>query len=111
MRRKVKKLLSVTLVAMMVTGLVADAQAVRIRRAVPEETSRLLLRFSWWGGDERNEATLKVIEAYEKEHPNVTIEAEYSGDDGYQAKNYLRHLQEKQRRILFRWDPDGCQVM
>ena len=47
---------------------------------------KVTLRFSWWGGDERNEATLDVIEAYEKEHPNVTIEAEYSGDDGYQEK-------------------------
>ena len=47
---------------------------------------KVTLRFSWWGGDERNEATLDVIEAYEKEHPNITIEAEYSGDDGYQEK-------------------------
>lgn len=44
------------------------------------------LRFSWWGGDERHEATLAVIEAYEKEHPNITIEAEYSSADGYAEK-------------------------
>lgn len=46
----------------------------------------ITLRFAWWGGDERNEATLKVIEQFEAAHPNVTIEAEYSGSDGYHDK-------------------------
>lgn len=44
------------------------------------------MRFSWWGGDERNAATLDVIEQFEQLHPNVTIEAEYGGNDGYHDK-------------------------
>ena len=47
---------------------------------------KITLRFSWWGGDDRHEATLAVIDAYEKEHPNITIEAEYSSYDGYAEK-------------------------
>ena len=86
MRRKVQKILSVTLVAMMVTGLVAGCSGGSDKKSSSGGDEQVTLRFSWWGGDERNEATLKVIEAYEKEHPNVTIEAEYSGDDGYQEK-------------------------
>lgn len=46
----------------------------------------ITLRMSWWGGDERNEATLQVIEQFEALHPNVTIEAEYGGNDGYHDK-------------------------
>ena len=46
----------------------------------------ITLRMSWWGGDERNEATLQVIEQFEAAHPNVTIEAEYGGNDGYHDK-------------------------
>lgn len=46
----------------------------------------ITLRFAWWGGDERNTATLAVIEQFEKLHPNVTIEAEYGGNDGYHDK-------------------------
>lgn len=46
----------------------------------------ITLRFAWWGGDERNAATLSVIEQFEKLHPNVTIEAEYGGNDGYHDK-------------------------
>ena len=44
------------------------------------------LRFMWWGGDERNEATMKVIEQFQEMYPNVTIEAEYSGNEGYKDK-------------------------
>lgn len=44
------------------------------------------LRFSWWGGDERHEATLAVIEQYESENPGISIEGEYSGWDGYLEK-------------------------
>lgn len=47
---------------------------------------KITLRFAWWGGDERNEATLDVIDQFEQLHPNVTIEAEYGGNDGYHDK-------------------------
>ena len=46
----------------------------------------ITLRFAWWGGDERNAATLEVIEQFQALHPNVTIEAEYGGNDGYHDK-------------------------
>jgi oligogalacturonide transport system substrate-binding protein len=48
--------------------------------------SKVTLRFSWWGGDQRHEATLAAIEAYKAVAPNVTIEAEYQGFDGYEQK-------------------------
>lgn len=44
------------------------------------------LRFMWWGGDERAQATLDVIEQFEEEYPWITIEAEYGSSDGYQEK-------------------------
>jgi len=47
---------------------------------------KVTLRFSWWGGDGRHQATLAAIEAYKQVAPNVTIEAEYQGFDGYEQK-------------------------
>ncbi|QGH35870.1 extracellular solute-binding protein [Gracilibacillus salitolerans] len=41
------------------------------------------LRVAWWGGQERHDRTLQVIEMYEEQNPHITIEAEYSGFDGY----------------------------
>ncbi|MCR5717235.1 MAG: ABC transporter substrate-binding protein [Lachnospiraceae bacterium] len=44
------------------------------------------LRFMWWGGDERAEATVAVIEQFEALYPWITIEPEYGSSDGYQEK-------------------------
>lgn len=47
---------------------------------------QITLRFSWWGSDTRHQATLDCIKAFEEANPNIKIEAEYSGFDGYQDK-------------------------
>ncbi len=44
---------------------------------------QITLRFMWWGGDARNEATLAVIDQYQKLHPEIRIEAEMNSDQGY----------------------------
>ncbi|MBT2758867.1 extracellular solute-binding protein [Mesobacillus foraminis] len=41
------------------------------------------LRVAWWGGQLRHDYTMKVIELYEKENPNINIEAEFSNWDDY----------------------------
>ncbi|WP_077609554.1 ABC transporter substrate-binding protein [Clostridium sp. Marseille-P2415] len=51
-----------------------------------ESGEPVTLRFAWWGGDSRHEATLKAIGLYEEKHPNVKIEGEYQGYDGYYEK-------------------------
>lgn len=50
------------------------------------DDEEITIRFAWWGGDERAEATLAVIDQFEALHPNITIEAEYGGNDGYHDK-------------------------
>lgn len=44
------------------------------------------LRFSWWGGDDRHEATLKAIDLWNKKYPDITITPEYGGWDGWSEK-------------------------
>lgn len=44
------------------------------------------LRFMWWGSDTRHEATLAAISRYTELHPNVKINGEYGGWDGYYQK-------------------------
>ena len=51
-----------------------------------EPAGDITLRFSWWGGDSRHEATLKAIETYEAAHPGIKIEPEYSSFSGYYEK-------------------------
>lgn len=64
----------------------AQKSAEKVEDTQGEAEEAVTLRFSWWGGDERLEATLAVIEQFQKLHPNITIEAEYGSSDGYGDK-------------------------
>ncbi len=54
--------------------------------AQADDHEPVTLRFSWWGGDSRNEATVQVIEQFEAEYPWITVEPEYGSSDGYSDK-------------------------
>lgn len=60
--------------------LVAVFMAVQAAVSAGQE---IVLRFSWWGGSERHENTLKAIELFEAANPGIRIKAEYAGWDGY----------------------------
>lgn len=44
------------------------------------------LRFSWWGAQDRNKATLDAIELYMKKNPHVKIQGEYMDYNGFYEK-------------------------
>lgn len=44
------------------------------------------VRISWWGGNQRHEATLAAISAFQKAHPEIKVKAEYAGWDGYLSR-------------------------
>ena len=67
------------------------------------------LRFAWWGSDARHEATLAAIERYTELHPNVTIEGEYQGYDGYQQKLMTQMAGKTEPDLMqldYVWYPD-----
>ena len=69
-------------------GTVSDnggTQKEEVKQEAPSDET-VTLRFSWWGGDSRHEATLACIDAFMEKYPNIKIEAEYGGFDGYQDK-------------------------
>ena len=41
------------------------------------------LRFSFWGSDARVQNTEEIIDAFEEEHPNISVEIEYSDWGGF----------------------------
>ncbi|KHN56119.1 ABC transporter substrate-binding protein [Pectobacterium fontis] len=60
------------------------------------------LRMSWWGGNSRHQQTLKAIEEFHKQHPNITVKAEYTGWDG--------HLSRLTTQIAGNTEPDVMQT-
>ena len=51
-----------------------------------KESAGNSLRFMWWGGDDRNAATIDVMNKYMEENPGVSIAAEINSDSGYVDK-------------------------
>ncbi|PTH90358.1 hypothetical protein C9J60_05280 [Streptomyces sp. A244] len=47
---------------------------------------KTVIRFNWWGSDSRHEMTKQMIAVFEKEHPNIDVQAEYSNWDDYWKK-------------------------
>lgn len=46
-------------------------------------TDPIELTISWWGGDSRHEATMKAIEAFEADNPNIKVETQYGAWGGW----------------------------
>ncbi|RLL69634.1 extracellular solute-binding protein [Streptomyces sp. Z26] len=44
---------------------------------------KVTLTMNWWGAGERNERTLKAVELFEKEHPNIDVKPVYADWNGY----------------------------
>ncbi|SFQ35039.1 multiple sugar transport system substrate-binding protein [Salibacterium halotolerans] len=86
MLRKWKKWATVSLLTLIAAGCSPGG---------PEETSeagaggegsgkgQTTIRFSWWGNDERHDLTQEMLDLFEEEHPDITVEAEFTGWDSY----------------------------
>ncbi|WP_165006079.1 MULTISPECIES: extracellular solute-binding protein [unclassified Enterococcus] len=51
-----------------------------------KEEEKVQLNMAWWGSQVRHDATVQVIEMYEKENPHVSIEYEFYDYEGYYTK-------------------------
>ena len=47
------------------------------------------LKFSWWGGDSRHEATEKAVAAFMEKYPYITVTTEYGAWSGWEEKQAL----------------------
>lgn len=78
-------LLMLLVLSALVSGIVSAAGK-KEEAAAPAAPKEVKMRFSWWGGDVRHQATLKALEAYKIKNPHVTIEGEYGAFGSYLQK-------------------------
>lgn len=67
-------------------GVSSDGKPASSGTGDPDSPPKVELRMSWWGSQVRHDATMKVIELFEKKYPHIKIYGEYSGSDGYWDK-------------------------
>jgi ABC-type glycerol-3-phosphate transport system substrate-binding protein len=98
-----KRVLAVLLAAVLTMPAVA-----RGRQDAGSPQSSVLqgeIRFSWWGSEVRNNATIEAIKLYESQHPGVKIVPEYSAFDGYNNK-LMAQLAAKNAPDIFTMNPE-----
>ncbi len=54
--------------------------------AEDDPNAKITLSISWWGSNNRVKITDQVLDLYEQQHPNVTIERQNSDWSGYWDK-------------------------
>lgn len=97
MKKNFKKAMSLTLASMMALSLAgcgggaADTASTEGGGSdnAAESSGDVTIKFSWWGGDTRHEATEKAIAAFEAKYPNIHVEAEYGAWTGWEEKQAL----------------------
>jgi multiple sugar transport system substrate-binding protein len=87
-KRKWALMISLTTIASMLTACTpgGGASTSAPQGNAASDTNKVDLRMTWWGSQVRHDATLKVIELFEKKHPNIKISGEFLGSEGYWDK-------------------------
>lgn len=97
MRKSIKKAMALTLSAIMALSLTAcsgksssdGSSGGNGSGSGSGDGGQVELKFSWWGGDSRHEATEKAIQAFMAKYPNITVTAEYGAWSGWEEKQAL----------------------
>ena len=87
----------------------AESETEAAAKFDPASAGKVTLRFAWWGSDARHEATLAAIDRYMELYPNVTIEGEYQGYDGYQQKlmtQFAGGTEPDLMQLDYVWNPE-----
>ena len=83
--RRIRTIASVSALAA-ATALVLSSCSSTPEPGTTQDDEEITLTMSWWGNDTRSANTQKIIDAFEAEHPNVTIEPTFSDYGSYWDK-------------------------
>ncbi|MFV0504517.1 MAG: ABC transporter substrate-binding protein [Lachnospirales bacterium] len=60
--------------------------SVEVSSEVKSDVEKDVIRFTWWGSQDRHDYTNEMLKAYEEKNPNITFEVTPSSWDGYFEK-------------------------
>lgn len=104
MKKNVKKVMSLALASMMALSVAAcggstsgtestDAASKDASASADASSSDsqepVEIKFSWWGGDSRHEATEAAVAAFMEKYPYITVTTEYGAWSGWEEKQAL----------------------
>jgi multiple sugar transport system substrate-binding protein len=108
-----KKLLLLALLCCLATAASASGRS----ETIGESGSRVILRVAWWGSQQRHERTIRVLQMFERENPNVTVYYDFAGWEDYWTKlvtmaagNNLPDVMQQDYQYLQEWADRGLIV-
>lgn len=67
-------------------GILATGCSMNAEEVSNSSEEEVSITFSWWGNDERHEATIEAIEVFEEKYPYINVNVEFSEWTGFQKK-------------------------
>ena len=98
MKKNLKKAVSLALASVMAFSLAAcsggsgsgtTTAAQADGKEAGSGTGDVTIKFCWWGGDSRHEATEKAVDAFMAKYPDIKVECEYGAWTGWEEKQSL----------------------
>lgn len=84
------------------------------KTVVTPHQEQIEISLSWWGNDQRNEYTIEAVKQFERLHPNIKVNCNYSEWSGYQARSDVQMVSNTESDVMqinFAWieqySPDG----
>jgi multiple sugar transport system substrate-binding protein len=92
----------------------APAAAATTAPAAASSGDKIELRFAWWGSQDRHDRTIKAIQLFEQQHPNINITYEFAGFQDYFTKmatyatgGNLPDLMQQDYATINQWSQNG----
>ena len=67
---------------------------------VHSQQEQTVISLAWWGNDPRTEYTLEAVEIFEKLHPDIKVNCNYSEWSGYESRNRIRMVSETESDVM-----------
>lgn len=81
---------------------------------ITSHDEQIEISLSWWGNDQRSEYTIAAVKLFEKLHPEIKVNCNYSEWSGYQARSDVQMVSNTESDVMqinYAWieqySPDG----
>ena len=108
MKRRIR---SILLTALLVVSLCSGCGDKTI---ITSSDEQIEISLSWWGNDARHEYTLAAVKEFERIHPEIKVNCQYSDWSGYQQRSDAQmaaNIEADVMQINYAWiqqySPDG----
>ncbi|NLT09037.1 MAG: carbohydrate ABC transporter substrate-binding protein [Ruminococcus sp.] len=70
------------------------------KATVTPKEQQTVITLAWWGNDVRNDYTIKAMDLFQEQNPDIKVKCSYSEWSGYEARNRVRMISETEEDVM-----------